>query len=159
MLAPTLQVLFLENTNPQGLSCSQEFCMCPVLIPCPGMPTCFTPLRFQGWSQPKKTDCSANLIYCAVVQTPYIPLWRFEAALCPGPIKDGLPTVPELEESPEGQADAEAKPGKQAAEEAPEPKPESKVTSQPVLQAPMMLDDQMAKLVVSMNLLCKTVQM
>lgn len=102
-------------------------------------------------------DYSANLIYCAVVQTPYIPLWRFEAALCPGPIKEGLPTVPEFEESPEGQADAEAKLSKQAAEEAIEPKSESKVTSQPMLQAPIMLDDQIAVLVASMKLLCKTI--
>ena len=32
------------------------------------------------------------------MQTPYIPLWRFEAALCPGPIKVGVPVVPELEQ-------------------------------------------------------------
>lgn len=102
-------------------------------------------------------DCSANLIYCAAVQTPYIPLWRFEAALCPGPIKEGLPTVPELEEKPERQADAEAKPSTQAAEEAIEPKPESKVTSQPMLQAPIMLDDQIAVLIASMKLLRRTI--
>ena len=49
-----------------------------------------------------------------MVQTPYIPLWRFEAALCPGPIKAGVPAVPELAQSPE---DA---PGELAAAE-PEP--------------------------------------
>lgn len=48
MLAPTLQVLFPENTNCQGLSCSQEFCMFPVLTPCPGRPICFTPCASQN---------------------------------------------------------------------------------------------------------------
>jgi hypothetical protein len=32
------------------------------------------------------------------LQTPYLPLWRLEAAICPGPIKAGVPTVPGVEE-------------------------------------------------------------
>ena len=52
-----------------------------------------------------------------MVQTPYVPLWRFEAALCPGPIKAGVPVVPELAQSPE---ETLVKP----AEPEPEPEPD-----------------------------------
>ncbi len=32
---------------------------------------------------------------CAhVLQTPYLPFWRLEAAVCPGPVKAGVPAVP-----------------------------------------------------------------
>lgn len=62
---------------------------------------------------------------CPALQTPYVPLWRFEAALCPGPIKGGVPTVPELEESPDKPPEAEAE--QEAAEAVPEQEEESKV--------------------------------
>ena len=60
----------------------------------------------------------------SVVQTPYVPLWRFEAALCPGPIKEGVPAVPELAQSPE---ETPAEPA--AAEPEPEPEPEQATES------------------------------
>ncbi len=61
-----------------------------------------------------------------VLQTPYIPLWRFEAALCPGPIKEGVPAVPELAQSLE---DTPAEPAAAEPEPEPEPEPEQAVES------------------------------
>lgn len=61
-----------------------------------------------------------------VVQTPYIPLWRFEAALCPGPIKAGVPAVPELAQSPE---EALPEPAAAAAEPQPQPEPDQAAES------------------------------
>ncbi len=59
------------------------------------------------------------------MQTPYVPLWRFEAALCPGPVKAGVPTVPELHELSEEPAKADEV--QQAADAAPEQEEQSKV--------------------------------
>ena len=76
--------------------------------------------------QPKSLQWPGNLrrlrlsLNCAAAaQTPYVPLWRFEAALCPGPVKAGVPTIPEQEQSPD---DALAEPA--VAEQAPEAAPE-----------------------------------
>ena len=60
-----------------------------------------------------------------VAQTPYIPLWRFEAALCPGPVKAGISAVPELAQTPEeAPEDAPAEPAAAEPEREPEPEPD-----------------------------------
>ncbi|CAL8466956.1 g6492 [Coccomyxa elongata] len=41
--------------------------------------------------------------------TPYLPFWRLEAAVCPGPVKAGVPTVPGYEEPGSGKGAEDGK--------------------------------------------------
>ena len=71
-----------------------------------------------------RTGVRYTVFELSVVQTPYIPLWRFEAALCPGPVKAGVPAVPELAQTPEeAPAEGAAAEPERVPELEPEPEP------------------------------------